>query len=283
MWKDRDTKKIHDRYIRKSNYLMHYQLKGIKEDAMKVGVSSSLIFLLIAWIWGTYPTILASFDLGICILSLVYYTLIKQMMFKGKIIAYYRRSYRDMYVFQLIILGILISGAWIRTVVIYGVYYLNYYFEGANAIRKSNYLNDFIELATNEVGYLLALIIIMYAIYVLFYSEKYTTIKEYSNTVVKLIKDHNYTINTAINKFITHKDRQYYLSELEGIYYDEEGSNIKKYNDLKQEKGSSKISDSEVSAMKEIIPTNKQDNPNGLLEMKRIRRKGRGNEYDQVK
>ena len=211
--------KIRRKYQKKGEYLLHFQLFDYFLSSMPIVFSGTALWLMLVYIVnGGYPKAIATFDITLFCLGTLFFLYIKPRLLKGKVKGYYRRDYNDI---RYILLGIsfIVQGAMLRTPIFMGLYGLNWYFADT-VYRKAEYLRKMKSFLINPQMSLIALILFIFTIYLIFYSEKYVTIREFSNSVVKIMQKTGLSEEEATRQFILDKDRYYNICKLSNIKYD---------------------------------------------------------------
>jgi hypothetical protein len=208
------------KYENKKTYLMHYQLLEHKAKGWGMMLRVNLfLFLGFYLLLHRYPITLATLDFTFTVLSLVYIFYFKPNILRGKIKAYYRRDYRDMKT-SIFLMQLFIQGGVIRFAVLSLFYGLTFYLVKDNPRDVEKYKEVVLEILINPTVSAIAIGAFAIAIYLLFYHEKYVSIREFSNSVVEIYSYNSYTEEGAVNEFIRRKDGEYELGNINGVKYD---------------------------------------------------------------
>ncbi|PLS15038.1 hypothetical protein CVD28_24470 [Bacillus sp. M6-12] len=208
------------RFEKKKTYLMHYQL--LEHKAKGQGLMLRLNFFIFAGFylfWHEYPLALATLDFSFTVLAVLFWLFVKPRMLRGDITAYYRRDYRKMKS-SMFLIQLFIQGALMRFAVVALYYALTLYLVKDSPKEIETYQEVVSQILINPTVSMIAIAGFSLAMYVLFYHERYATIREFSNSVVEIYSSHPYTEEGAVNEFIERKDRELRLSDIDGVRYD---------------------------------------------------------------
>lgn len=210
-----------NKYNRKLKYMQHHQLGGDISLVYGVSLIAIIITFIITFFDVKYTPYLKAFDVAIYSTFLVYFYMLRRNIYKGKIKAYYRRDYNDISIITGVYL-IALGSAKGRLLVVF----LKYFFKNEGKIIIDEILeNAYIPFITWPT-----VLISIYVFYLVFFSDKYVTIKEYSNEVNYRRKELEMNEKDAINDFLRCKDEQYNIREYDGVYYDYKETNKKSIN-----------------------------------------------------
>lgn len=196
------------KYANKLHSLMQFQLVNFYKSGMKLMVNLNIFILLFAYlVMHDYPRILATMDATFVVLSGIFFYIIKPKMLSGKIKAYYRRDYNDI---RLLIMGavILIQGALIRFPIIFGMLIFSKYLS-KSPYESERYLGMMKQMLINPNISIFAVIFALVVLYFVFYNERYTSIKGYSNGVTHLVVNSGMHFDLASREYIRIKDKEY--------------------------------------------------------------------------
>jgi hypothetical protein len=201
-------------------YLMHYQLL----EHMTKGLSVMLrlnFFLLVGFylFWREFPLALASLDFAFTVLTVIFLFTIKPKILRGEIPAYYRRDYSQMKVIAFLI-QFFIQGALMRFGILSLYYGITLYLVRETPSDVARYQEVVMEIVLNPSMWLLAVVGFALAMYVVFYHERYASIREFSNSVVDIYNSYTYTEEGAVKEFIRRKDGELELFAVNGVKYD---------------------------------------------------------------
>lgn len=216
-------------YNKNLQYRRHHQLttKGLDIGTIPFNMGVSLVIVVIMiFLDIEYFNILKAFDFGMFISISLYQLVLKPKIYRGEIKAYYRRDYQKLN--GLITKYTFIAGTSQTRFILFGAYT---FFIERNL--RGVFVNSFHYIAT-PVSILISLLFL----YITFYQDKYSTIREYSNKVNYNIKSRGMDERTAILAFKTEKDEDFNIKEFRGMYYDhpeeerEENHEIEKEEEL---------------------------------------------------
>lgn len=206
-------------------YLMHYQLSEHVANGngllMKLNV---MLFIGCYIFYHDYPLFLASLDFSFTVYTLIFLYLIKPNMLRGKIRAFYRRDYREMK-YSAFLMKFFIQGGCIRFVMLALYFLITFYLVKDNPKDIAKYKAMVLEIVINPEVSLLALIGFALSIYLVFYHERYVSIREFSNSIVDIYKSYPYTEEGAVKEFVFQKDKELELVNISGARYDEDINN----------------------------------------------------------
>lgn len=220
------------KYNKKLRYMQHYKLENIlnKKIAFKTFLLSVGLTLILKYLSKPYPPYLRSFDLAISLIFILYLLILRSNIYKGNIIAYYRKDYslallnigKTYYILANMSIGRLITFLM---------------FIKKNSFFMSSFYKGFYHPITTNLVIAISLILF----YMFFFQDKYTTIKDYSNQITYRRKELGMYKKEAIKDFIKTKNKEYDIKEFDGVYYDENEVNKSSINGIKEiNKGMSK-------------------------------------------
>lgn len=211
---------LKQKFDKKKMYLIHYQLLEHMEKGKGVMFRANLfIFAGFYLVLHKYPLTLASLDFSFTVLSLIFLFWLKPKMLRGEITAYYRRDYRKMKG-SMFFIQLFIQGGIMRFLVLLLYYGVALYLVRNNSVELAQYKEVIFQILVNPLMMLVALAGFALAIYLVFYHEKYVTIREFSNSVMEIYSSYPYTEEGAVKEFISRKDRQFHLLDVDGVRYD---------------------------------------------------------------
>lgn len=197
----------------KPKYLLHYELKEIFSLGTKLGLFLNIILGIILVIMRDYPRALTSMDATFTFLTIVFLLFILPMILNGKIKAYYRYSYYLMpvVIFNIVVLPWIMSSV-IRVPVTYGIHYLNHLWSD-NPMDMVNYPRRLMNLLIYPKYNLIALTIFAFYIFMLFYQERFATVEEFSEGVLKIFIKRNraQSYRKCVDEFNNDKLKQKYI------------------------------------------------------------------------
>jgi len=239
-------------YQKKNQYLLHPQLIDYQRIGWKEIFSLHVwIFIIIALFIRLYPNSLVSFDLSMTILVLLFWFGIKPLMLKGLIPAYYRRDYNQNVLLWLC--KLFIHGSIIRTFIMSIYYGLTLYLTYGKDMREyAHYLRIVKEeIVLNHRPQIVALALFLFLVYVMFYHERYVSIKEFSYEVSRIAREKHKSIWDATREFVYRKDLEFEKQVLDHVKYEKD---IPSY----VFSGKNKIEEQKVSD-KDIFSFNEQE------------------------
>lgn len=251
--------RVRRKYQKKEEYLLHFQLFDGFLQSIAIIIPVTLFwFIGVYFVNGGYPPNIGALDTAFFVLSLGFIFYFKPRILKGKIKAYYRRDYNDIR-YLLLVAIFVIQGAILRFPIFMGLYALNWKLAETASV-KANYLRQMRGFLFDPKMTLIAVLFFAVTMYFTFYSEKYVTIKEFSNSVVGIMRKNGISEDNATMQFIGIKDKYYEIDKFENVKYDndeksepEANSHKNKYNKEKKEE-------------------NKEDN---IIRVGQVRRKSR--------
>lgn len=210
--------KNNNKYNRKLKYRLHHQLSpdfsNYRLWLFWIGVISPIIIVL-GYFEFIYPSI-KSIELAIFAVSVFYLFILRPAIMKGRITAFYRRSYEGLtfVIFLYSRIAMIATGKVIGTCLFYIIVVRDFEF----IIEVAKVL--FEPYHPVYTRFVIALSLILF--YLVFYHDRYVSIREYSNEINYRIKELNFGLRSAVEDFMAHKDREYGIKEFNGMYYDYE-------------------------------------------------------------
>ena len=254
------------KYKNKSEYLKHPYISNYFISTYELIPTYFLFTIIISMLAGEYPVFLASFDLAACSLLVLFIFIIKPLIFTGKIPAYYRKDY---YKVNLILwlTKHLIFASVIRVTTFMTILFLNYKLSNTK-YKIDIYRSTFMRYISDFDSMAVALVFCLIAMYFIFYSEKFVSVKNYSNGVVDVMRKRNLEHIHAAPIFTRDLEKEYEISQLGDILYD--------YSEIKSEisKNNETIRNDEIYT-NSIVENVKEAENEKSIEIKQIRRKGR--------
>lgn len=209
--------------INKHEYLQHPELRLLyRKEYIKHFLLMHIPFALILLVTRDYPDFLGSMDVTIFLFWLLFLMVLKPMMMKGKITAYYREHYKTAYKGSLlsVTFTFLLFGAIMRTIVMVGFILLQAFSEEDANVSKVELLNLKANLL-NMHGIIAGLLIAFLFFYLIFYKVRTISIQEFSNRAMKYIRNRGYRLDAAIDQ--VWMDRKWELENkaIKHVKYDE--------------------------------------------------------------
>ena len=193
------------------NYEYDIKILDIDYASLIIILPVSLVISLVMVVFSMdYGFPFKAFDFAFLALILPYQLFIRPKIYRGEIKAYYRRSYGNFknIVNWTMLFGLI--GAW-KYLMLFSYHYYN--------------TKDLLAFAEGNFHYVvtpLTVFSLLFIFYYSFYQDKYSTIREYSNTVNYYMKNKKMNENGAVNTFKFMKDKEYNIKEYAGTYYDME-------------------------------------------------------------
>jgi hypothetical protein len=211
---------IRKKYQKKKQYLMHLQ---IREEYIKgYGVMVRINFVLFLWfglVMREYPAVLGTLDFSFTVLFTLFYFFVKPKMLRGEIPAYYRRNYEDIK-YAIWVMNFFVQGGIIRFFVLVLYYGITFYLVRDDKYEWEEYKEIVLNMLINPTVSVVAIVMSILFVYLFFYQEKYTTIRDYSNRIVELCSFSHCTEREAFHQFIQLRDYQLGLESLSRVKYD---------------------------------------------------------------
>lgn len=256
--------KSKNKYNKRLKYMQHHQLRKINYPTGFITAIAMGVAIIARIFKKTCPSFLLSFNATIIILSLIYALVIRPAIYKGKIIAYYRRNYSPRLQRFVNYYKLLINFAVVNIVfcIIYTVFFIraitsDYIPVPIDDIVRFLQGNKFLYIlkqSYNLKGIIVASIISFLLLYYLFFEDEYITIADYSNGIVYRMKELGMYFESAVSDLMKTKDKEHNVKAYGGIYYD--------FKDKK----------SKDVSIKEEKPEKKEEEP--------VRRRARKNKED---
>lgn len=180
----------------------------------------AVISLIIFWLNIPYTSAFKGFDFAMLVSILSYQLILRPRIYRGDIKAYYRRSYKKLKFIITNFAFVGVTSMW-RFVILSGTQIYNE--ESLLVLYKDIY---------HPVTTLIVTILSLLVFYLTYYNDKYTTIREYSNSINFNIKENGMHEKDAIWRFGVEKDREYDVKEFRGTYYDYDDTNQKHKNEI---------------------------------------------------
>lgn len=224
-----DTKNK-NKYNKKLKYMQHHELKKIKYPTgfvTGIAVATTIIARIFK---KAYPSFLVSFYVTTMVLFSFYTFFIKPAIYKGNIVAYYRRSYSPRLRRFINYYRILVNFAVVS--VAYCVVYTVFFLKAITLDYVPIQIDDMVELLQgNKVLYILkqsfdfkgvltAVIVSLLLLYYMFFEDKYITIANYSNGVVYRMKELGMYFESAVKDLLETVDKEHDVKAFKDIYYD---------------------------------------------------------------
>ncbi|MDF2880104.1 MAG: hypothetical protein K0R54_661 [Clostridiaceae bacterium] len=259
-------KKDNNNYNKNSKYLVHYELKEILKNAIRAIMPINLILLTIFFIVG-YPKALKAYDIDVAICSMIFFGIIFPMIRTGKIEAYYRRNYYDLSTFITYTLPFTV-GAVIRGCILIALEILLTFVKIYKNKPIGSSIIIFIKSGFDWMLTPIAILAFILVIFLLFYHDKYATVKYLSNSVVDIYNSTDLAYIPSFQRFNTLRDRELGLNKLSNFKRDSDVKPITNNTTMEQPSIIANINENTVESIKEIINEESYENSN-------IRRKAR--------
>lgn len=220
---------MNNRYNRSLKYMQHHELDKIflkKKPLMDTFLISTVLTVILLYLEVKYSPALKAFDFALLANFLIYVSIIRPNIYKGRIKAYYRRKYNIRASFR--VYSVLTMFSLGRVIGFSLYFFIN---------DKSNVSKSIIENSHNTTITPAVSLISIVLLYLAFYHDKYVSIKEYSNEITYRRREHGMNKDEAIRDFLMMKDKGYNIKEYAGYYYD--------YDESKSPKVNKKLSDDE--------------------------------------
>ena len=224
---------MRNKYNEKLSYRIHHELNNHFSNHRLWFfwiIVSALITGILAFFRYSYSHALKSFDFATSLIIVFYVIFIRPAIFKGKIKAYYRRRYKDLPALTGLYLRIAILSTG-RILTASSFYYLIY----KTGIEDA-YLSKIFENLYHPIATQIAVVIPLLLFFIMFYQDKYVTVREYSNEINYRLKELNFGLRSAVEDFLATKDEEYGIKEFKGMYYDYEEQKEQEKNESKIEK-----------------------------------------------
>ena len=218
-----------NRYNKKLRYRTHHELN---EDFTNYRLwffwfaVAAVIIAVLGNLGFIYPSI-KPFEFAIFLISMFYLFIVKPLIMRGKITAFYRRSYKGLSLIATIYtrVAMIATGKVLGTCLFYIVFTrdIDYIME----------LSQYLFHPFHRVYSTIAVAISLLLFFLMFYQDRYVTIREYSNEINYRIKELNFGLRSAVENFMAQKDKEYGIKEFNGMYYDYEEQKHQKENKKK--------------------------------------------------
>lgn len=221
-------KKNKNKYNKRLRYLEHYFFENLISENINAGIKfsiiSTLIMGLLCFLHGDaslYPTEIIPLDFSMTICFFLF-LMIKPLLYNGRIKAYYRKDYSFLYPILRFYLILAISSI-LRSLIVSFSYLLNVFGNYYN--NQKEIIQALFNIYNKNITFPV-LIISLALFYFTYFQDKFIEIKEYSNKVIGLMKNHNYDKYKAIATVINNKNIEYGICEYDGNYYDDKKNTI---------------------------------------------------------
>lgn len=208
---------------KKGQYLFHPELaehvrfgaRGLLKNHMWLWLVAILAILI-----GTKASLIISYCVTMSILLLFFWYIVKPLMLKGKIKAYYRKEYAQstlLYFSKLIIQWALPFG---MTIIVWFLGSLYWFKDEPVTLRETQH--QIIGYISNGYGIGLAILVFSIMFYYLFYHEKFATIEYFSNRITELARFRGKGLYFAYREFIHEQEKVLENQMLQDIKYEVE-------------------------------------------------------------
>lgn len=158
----------------------------------------------------------------------VYKHWIRPNLYNGNTKAYYRRNYEKVSGWNNFYFSV--SSGFASAFVIYSLIDI---WKGITLyhILGQNPLIGVFRSASNPLGFLIAILMLLWMIYRSFFEDKYVSIKEFSDKINFQMKFNEKTFSEALALLYEEKDQEYDVKEFDGTYFDLKGYPVKTSKD----------------------------------------------------
>lgn len=209
--------------LRKNELLPHPELLGKWSELWSLVAKIHVPFFIFLLFYQDYIPLLASLD-AVIVASLVMFAfVVKPLMMRGMIKAYYRKSYTGL---KMTIWSFICIGAVIRTTML-ALYYgftFSWISGDANNVRYVRYSQDFQENFSNGLGLILGVLICGYMFFDLYYKDRFISVRDFSSKVVRSMKQLGYGYEEASYQVLHDRDRHLEQDALQHVKYHNSGS-----------------------------------------------------------
>lgn len=183
-------------------------------------IATAIPTLILTWLEiNNYFPLSLSIGFASLVLIVLYKLIIRPQIYKGNIRAYYRRKYEN--------ISKVNNKFFIAITVLISRFIL---FSIESLIKENDILQSI-----NLQGILITIAIFSLMLYLSFFQEKYTTIKEYSDKINYEMKFNNRNYKDALELFYKKKDKEHGVKEFDGTYFNYEKEPMKQ-NERKESK-----------------------------------------------
>lgn len=226
--------KMKNRYNRKLKYRTHHELNTDFSNS-RLWLFWTLVLTPIISFLGyfefTHPSI-GPIEFTLFLVSIFYLFILKPLIMQGRITAFYRRSYKNLSWIIMVYsrIAMIATGKVIGTCLFYLIF-----------TRDIDFIMELAQILFKPFHpvYSTAVVIIsLILFFLIYYQDRYTTIREYSNGINFRIKELNLGIGAAIKDFMAQQDEEHGIKEFNGTYYDyeEQKKEIKEETDSQSNK-----------------------------------------------
>ncbi|ADO59458.1 hypothetical protein [Paenibacillus polymyxa] len=180
-------------------YLRHPELKLLfRKEYIRFFLFLHVPFFIMVLFKREFPDFLATMDAMIIGLAIIHACVVKPLMKKGKIRAYYRKHYRteSRGSFLSVMYTALWFGALFRAVLLIINFLLQYVsFEKSEipSLMQSMKLN-YMSVNGTVFGFLL----FTFFMYILYYKDRYISIEEFSNRSIQYVREYGWSVEEAM-------------------------------------------------------------------------------------
>ncbi|WP_052487851.1 hypothetical protein [Gordoniibacillus kamchatkensis] len=164
-------------------------------------------FYLFLVFYQEYFPFLATMDAAIVMCFVVYHLTIRQFIKRGVVQAFYRQRYSNA---SGMFWSFLLIGSFIRTIML-GLYYgisLGWVSGDATKERWHYYLADLQSNLSSLTGAIVGIGLCLYLLYSLFYKERFISVAEYSERVVKAMRQRGLAFNEAARAVLSLREKE---------------------------------------------------------------------------
>lgn len=210
--------------LRKSEYLMS---PGLYEyyyniDKWKSVLVLNGIFLLMTSLFSDYPDVLISIDVAIIVSALIFRWFVRPLIMRGHVPAYYSKDYKIGFLFPFFftVAPYLYWGAYIRSVAIFLYYAITLLLTMGTEREFQHYVNELRWNVTNMDGIFIGLLLFFLQIYVLYYHDRFISVKDFSNRTMQLVIERNFDMTMAMEKVLRDREKELEMKALGNVKYD---------------------------------------------------------------
>jgi len=196
-----------EKRIRRNETLPHPEMDVMWAGMWRWLFQLHIPFYMFLAFYQDYFPFLATMDAAIVMCFVVYHLTIRQLIHRGVIQAFYRKHYSNA---SGMFWSFLLIGSFIRTIT-FGLYYsisLGWVSSDANKDRWHYYLADLQTNLSSLAGAVVGVALCLYLFYSLFFKERFISVAEYSERVVKTMRQQGLAFNQAAQSVLSQRENE---------------------------------------------------------------------------
>jgi hypothetical protein len=204
-----------------SEYVAHPELYNFITNGWKYIFSTHMFFYLVIVLIHDYSWLLATMDVTITVSLLLFWLFLRPAILRGLIPAFYRKSYDEMK-FTYFFGSFVFHGAILRTAVLALFYIATFMITKHDPIQTHHYIVKLQQSLTSRDGMVLGVLIGLYFLFRYFYSDTFISIREYSNRVVKMMREKGANVEFSSDQVMKKRQIELEKKGIQDVKYDKE-------------------------------------------------------------